>query len=262
MKISETTGDAPPQAISPQAIVATWPRSTPAIAPWWHTILLIAVILTTSLLSSLQSGKDNLAAGHMRHYLTSIAWEWILAVFAWWGIRMRRVPLRQLLGQRRSGWKMWIRDFGIALLFWIVALIVLTAAATVLRLLHLMTAQKAITALAPQGWREILVWLALCITAGVMEEFLFRGYLLQQFSSLGRHDHGNLWLGVIVSSLLFGIAHGYEGIGAMIAISLFGALFSTLAIKRRSLRAGMMAHAWHDAIAGIALAITKHLHAL
>jgi uncharacterized protein len=225
-------------------------------------MLLIAVILTTSLLSSLQSGKNNFAAGHMRHYLTSIAWEWILAAFAWWGIRMRRVPLRQLLGHRRSGWKMWLRDFGIALLFWIMALIVLAASATVLRLMHLMKAQKAITALAPQGWSEITIWLALCITAGVMEEFLFRGYLLQQFSSLGRRDQGNLWLGVIASSLLFGIAHGYEGIGAMIAIALFGAMFSILAIKRRSLRAGMMAHAWHDAIAGIALAVTKHLHAL
>jgi uncharacterized protein len=257
MKISETTGDAPPQAIAD-----IWPLSAPAIAPWWHTILLIAVILTTSLLSSLQSGKDNFAAGHMRHYLTSIAWEWILAVFAWWGIRMRRVPLRQLLGQRRSGWKMWIRDFGIALLFWIMALIVLAVAATVLRLMHLMTAQKAITALAPQGWSEIIVWLVLCITAGVMEEFLFRGYLLQQFSSLGRRDQGNLWLGVVASSLLFGVAHGYEGIGGIIAIALFGAMFSILAIKRRSLRSGMMAHAWHDAIAGIALAITKHLHVL
>jgi uncharacterized protein len=257
MKISETTGDAPTQAL-----VDTWPHSASAIAPWWHTILLIAVILTASLLSSLQSDKGNFAAGHTRHYLTSIAWEWILAAFAWWGIHMRRVPLRQLLGKKRSGWKMCLRDFGIALLFWIMALIILAAAATVLRLMHLMTAQKTIAALAPQGWTETAIWLVLCITAGVMEEFLFRGYLLQQFSSLGRQGQGNLWLGVIASSLLFGVAHGYEGIGAMIAIALFGALFSILAIKRKSLRAGMMAHTWHDSISGIALAIVRHLHLL
>ena len=64
------------------------------------------------------------------------------------------------------------------------------------------------------------------------------------------------------SSLLFGAGHGYEGVGGMIAITAYGALFCVLAILRRSLRAGMIAHAWHDSITGIALAIAKHSHLL
>jgi hypothetical protein len=37
-------------------------------------------------------------------------------------------------------------------------------------------------------------------------------------------------------------------------------LFSVLAIFRRSLRAGMLAHSWHDLIAGLVLALLKSRH--
>jgi uncharacterized protein len=118
--------------------------------------------------------------------------------------------------------------------------------------------QKTVIALAPQSVWEAVLWVALSITAGVVEEFVFRGYLLQQFASLG----GKLWIGVVASSLLFGSAHGYEGIGSMILIVAYGAMFCVLTIQRKSLRAGMMAHAWHDSITGIALTIAKHIHAI
>jgi uncharacterized protein len=47
----------------------------------------------------------------------------------------------------------------------------------------------------------------------------------------------------------------------MILIAAYGAMFCLLALQRRSLRAGMMAHAWHDFITGAALVLAKHLHA-
>lgn len=37
-------------------------------------------------------------------------------------------------------------------------------------------------------------------------------------------------------------------------------MFCFLAIYRRSLRAGMIAHAWHDSITGVLIAIARHLH--
>ncbi len=108
------------------------------------------------------------------------------------------------------------------------------------------------------------MWLALCATAGIVEEFVFRGYMLQQFASLRGNSgmRGKLWIGIVASSLLFGAAHGYEGIGGMIVITAYGAMFCLLAVHRRSLRAGMITHAWHDSIAGIVLAIAKHAHLL
>jgi uncharacterized protein len=133
----------------------------------------------------------------------------------------------------------------------------LAALSTVLYLLHLRRVDKAVLELAPRNAAEFALWVALCITAGVVEEFVFRGYLLQQFASI----KGRLWIGVLASSLLFGAAHGYEGIGAMIAIAAYGAMFCALAMQQRSLRAGMMAHAWHDLLTGAVLALAKHLHA-
>jgi membrane protease YdiL (CAAX protease family) len=229
------------------------------VAPWWHTALLAIVIVGVSILSSLQSKTAGFSGSHnMKRYAVTIAWEWILALLAWWGLRMRRTPLREVLGLRRSGIKEWARDFGIALLFWIMAVIVLGALATILGLLHLMQPQKAVIAIAPQSVAQVFVWLALCSTAGIVEEVVFRGYLLQQFASV----RGKLWIGVLASSLLFGAAHGYEGIGGMIAITAYGAMFCILAIYRRSLRPGMIAHAWHDSITGIVIAIAKHSHLL
>lgn len=256
MKISETTSEVLSTESSPDGNV--WPTPPQPIAPWWHTALLIAMILGASVLGSVHGQSSGLSEHHLRFYAVTIVWECVLAALVWWGIKMRRVPLRQLLGERRAGAKAWFTDFGAALIFWVMAVIVLAAISTVLRLLHLMQIQKAVIALAPQGAREAALWVALSITAGIVEELVFRGYLLQQFAAIG----GRVWLGVIVSSLLFGAAHGYEGVGSMIAIVAYGAMFCALTIQRKSLRAGMMAHAWHDSVTGIALAIAKHLHAI
>jgi uncharacterized protein len=262
MKISENSAEELP--VPAEQGASGWPVPPQPVAPWWHTAIVIAVILGVSVLSSTQGKAAALEQHHLKHYAFTMAWEIALGLLTWWGIRMRRVPLRQLLGERRVGVKAWLTDFGVALIFWVMASVVLAAIASVLRVLHLLHGQKTVFAIAPRtGW-EVLVWVALSATAGVIEEFVFRGYLLQQFASIRGKSTGcgGLWLGVLISSLLFGAAHGYEGLGAMIAIVAFGAMFCVLAIQRRSLRAGMMAHAWYDTFTGIAIAIAKHMRVI
>lgn len=255
MKVSENLAEAPPA-------LAEWPSRTHPVAPWWHTAILVVVIVGVSVSSAFHSKTANFGGSHFRQYGVTIAWEWVLALIAWWGLRMRRTPIREILGLRRSGLREWARDFGIALAFWIIAITILAAIATLLRLVHLVHPEHTVIALAPQTILQVLLWIVLCSTAGIVEEFVFRGYLLQQLSSIraGHNAQGSLWIGVVASSLLFGAAHGYEGVGAMLAITAYGAMFCFLAIHRRSLRAGMIAHAWHDSITGIALAIAKHVH--
>ena len=72
---------------------------------------------------------------------------------------------------------------------------------------------------------------------------------------------GGVWLHWR-SSIIFGAAHLYEGVSGVVAITLFGIMFAWLALRRRSLRAGMLAHAWHDAVSGIALYLLTRAHAL
>ncbi|GGH15300.1 CPBP family intramembrane glutamic endopeptidase [Silvibacterium dinghuense] len=243
---------------------AQWPLPPRKVAPVWHTVLMMVLIAGVSLMSGWQAKAGRMGSHHRMQYATTLAWEWMLAALVWWGLRMQHVPLRQLLhapprgAQETQASHALLKDAGAAFVFWLMSMLVLAALATVLRLLHLMSAQKLIASLAPVGAGEIALWILLCVSAGIAEELLFRGYFLQQFARLG----GRVATGVVVSSLLFGVAHGYEGAGGMIAITAYGAMFGVFAVKRRSLRAGMMAHAWHDAVTGLALTLAKHLHAL
>ena len=64
---------------------------------------------------------------------------------------------------------------------------------------------------------------------------------------------------MLLSALIFGLSHAYEGQQRMILITVYGAMFGTLAILRKSLRPGMIAHAWHDTFQGALLMLADHL---
>jgi hypothetical protein len=120
-------------------------------------------------------------------------------------------------------------------------------------------AARAVVQLAPTNGKEIACWLLLCVLVGVAEELVFRGYLQQQFTAWVR---GAPAAGVVFSAMMFGAAHGYEGVRAMFMLLVFGSLFSLLALFRRNLRAGIFAHTWHDAFAGLMVAFLHSRHVL
>jgi len=242
--------EAPPQLTAPAV-----PRTTSAVAPWWHTALIVSLVVGVSVFNSRPMRLSGLAAHHVQRYLSGIGVEWLLFLLIWWGLRMKRVSLAEVFGFRR-GLRAWGEDFAAAGIFWIISIFVLACIGIVAQLFHLSAPQKALAALAPRNAQEILLWIALSCTAGFVEEFAFRGYLLRQFAAPARA----LWVGVVASSLIFGIAHGYEGSAGMLAIGVYGALFCGLALLRRTLRPGMIAHAWHDIFSGLMLALAHHFH--
>ncbi len=230
------------------------------IAPWWHTTLMVLLILGLSIAGVRQLRSFGDQPLHLAsNYTLTIVYEWVLAGLALWGIWMRKVPLRQLLGERRPGGHAWLVDIGVALAFWAASLVVLGLLGEVLVKVsgsHI-DPQKigdVTQKLAPvTGW-EMLLFLVLSISAGICEELVFRGYLQQQFARMGR----SVRVGVVVSALVFGGAHGYEGIAGVLLIAVYGAMFGMLALRRRGLRTGMIAHAWHDAVSGVALVLLRH----
>lgn len=230
-------------------------RLTSAAAPWWHAALLVVLLAGISFLNTRGATHRGLTQHHAAMYGATMVAEWVLFLLTWWGLRMQRISIAEVLGFRR-GLRAWAQDLGAAAVFWIAAVIILAIVSLSLQRGHLPSAQKALTALAPRNATEMLLWVALCLTAGFCEEFIFRGYFLRQFSS----PIHRVWLGVIVSSLLFGMGHGYEGAAAMIAITIYGALFCALALARDSLRPGMIAHAWHDIFTGVVLFLLRHAH--
>lgn len=245
----------PPQAASGQAN-----GEGGLLAPWWHTALMVLLIIGLSVAGVRQ--LRNFGDQPLRlvaNYSLTIAYEWILAALALWGIHMRKVPLRQLLGEQRPGARSWLADIGVALGYWAGALIVLALLGEALVKIsgsHI-DPQKigdVTQKLAPVTGMEMMLFLVLSISAGICEELVFRGYLQQQFARMGRR----IWAGVALSALVFGGAHGYEGIAGMLLITAYGAMFGVLALLRRGLRTGMIAHAWHDSISGVALVLLRH----
>lgn len=66
------------------------------------------------------------------------------------------------------------------------------------------------------------------IIGGLFEEFLFRGYLLSRMNQLFNHPALGKWVGIIVTSISFSIAHTYQGIGGIINTFIFSVILGLL----------------------------------
>ena len=256
------------------------PATRPAaVAPLWHTLILLIAIVLISVAGATQLSGSHPAVDRMQTYATTGAAELCMLAWVYFGLRLRKVPFRSLLGSFSGSLRSIAIDMGLALGFWVGSLFTLatigvfwtlteaaikhrpffvpgkpvTPDATEQQTLH------TLTQLAPGSGREAIAWIFLCILAGIAEEVVFRGYLHRQFTAWAR---GAVVVGVVVSSLFFGAAHGYQGARNMVLLSIFGVLFSLLALFRRSLRPGIFAHAWQDLFAGLVLAFLKAHHKL
>jgi membrane protease YdiL (CAAX protease family) len=206
----------------------------------------VLIILGLSGLSAYSQGLPSIGNthNHIARYVTSMVMEWLMLGFIWLGLRLRKQPMRVLLGENWGGVRQIPRDFGIGVLFLIVSYFVLSLVS------HLLKAapNAAIRNLLPHTPAEIAVYALLAATAGICEEMIFRGYLQRQFSIFFRSAAA----GVVLQGIMFGAAHGYQGPKLMLVIVVFGVMFGMLAHSRRSLRPGMFAHFLQDLIIGIA----------
>jgi membrane protease YdiL (CAAX protease family) len=177
-------------------------------------------------------------------YVLTILWEWSIVAYVAWGAKRHGSSLRELIGGKWNNWKAFLKDIAIAAEFWLIALVVLGVTSFAL---HATKAGQNIRFLLPQNQLEILLWILTSITAGICEEIIFRGYFQRQFSAWT----GNVPAGVLLSAATFGAAHIYQGWRSAIVILVYGLLFGILAEARKSLRPGMMTHAWQDGFAGL-----------
>jgi hypothetical protein len=275
------------EALPPNDTEIPAPSTPGSIAPAWHTVILIAGIAFLSWQGARELGGGNgVGGGHgagtnvYAIYLSTVISQILMVAWVFFGLRLRKVPFRSLFGNVSGGWVTLLFDFGIAFGFWIASVVTLAT----LNLTWLITnaamhhrsligahgkpvppdpAQQqllhTLSSLAPSNGREVLAWALVCITAGFVEELVFRGYFQRQFTAWGR---GAAAIGVVASALLFGAAHGYQGVHNMIFLTLFGAMFSVLVLFRRSLRPGIFAHAWNDFAMGLLLMAAKARHLL
>jgi uncharacterized protein len=102
----------------------------------------------------------------------------------------------------------------------------------------------------PQSTVELLPYFALAITAGLCEEFLYRGFAMAALAQAGLSS----WLVVLVSSLLFGLAHSYQGRGGIVITFLVGLV---LGVSRLTYNCLVPAIFWHSAVDIVAGVVGK-----
>lgn len=169
---------------------------------------------------------------------------WLMTGTTIAGLYHRRRFLRSLVGPA-----LWNSELGIGVLVFLAGTAILAVVSVALRPFHLTHLREAVLSLGPHTGLELALWMMVSASAGICEELLFRGYLLRQIIDWS----GSRGVAIVVSAVIFGSMHLYEGTAAAIQIAALGTLLAIVALQRRGLRAAMVAHFLQDAVAGLVL---------
>ncbi|QIG79111.1 CPBP family intramembrane glutamic endopeptidase [Stakelama tenebrarum] len=93
----------------------------------------------------------------------------------------------------------------------------------------------------PKSGRALRWGLLVSVAAGVAEEIAYRGYLLPYFEAMLP-----AWAAIAASSMLFGLAHAYQGAGGVVVTGLLGAIFGVIFVTTGSLLLPVLLHALVD----------------
>ena len=126
---------------------------------------------------------------------------------------------------------------------------VVTAA---LRALGLSSMQHPPRSLSPEGPLQTALAVGLVVVVAISEETIFRGYLLGRIRELSR----SATLAVLLSTTIFMLGHGYEGIAGMVGVFVLGLSFALVFLWRKSLVASITMHFMQDLFA---MVIVPHL---
>ena len=143
------------------------------------------------------------------------------------------------------GWRLWV---AIGLVFALVS----TYARTVVRIARskrprrIKIANPRVEKLAPRTRSELSCWVAVSLSAGFCEEFIFRGYLIWAFQPVF-----GLWGAAAFSLVAFAMAHAYQGIKGILATGIVGGLFTLVVLISESLWPAIVLHALVDIEQGL-----------
>lgn len=105
--------------------------------------------------------------------------------------------------------------------------------------------------IAPRAFSELAAYAALSCTAGLSEEFLYRGFVFAVFARVFAPTVFSAFAAAVASSAWFGIGHLYQGRQGVITTFVVGMIFSGARIWTGTLIPSIVAHAGFDLIAGV-----------
>jgi uncharacterized protein len=183
-------------------------------------------------------------------YGSTILFQWLIVFIVLWRSLARTVSPEELGLAASDGWK----------IVW--TSIVLTGFLCVNQVLGLRRITRmpegkrgslfAITEkIMPRTRTETLVYAALACTAGVSEEFLYRGFVFMAFVRMVVNFGPPNAAAAILSSAWFSLAHLYQGRRGIITTCVVGMIFAVVRIWTGSLIPAISAHIGIDLVIGI-----------
>jgi hypothetical protein len=213
---------------------------TAVFAHLLFVLLLVAPLQSVRAIRLLEQRIKSNPRARLEFYRSAILGQWALvpaAVLASWTNGAALAELGIVLPTITAG------RFTLVL---VVAAIVMTQSPLVpfvrKRMLRSKSAQRAIyplRSLLPRSEDEKRSWVGVAMTAGICEEILFRGFMIHYFQS---YFHTNIFAALVLSSLIFGMSHFYQGAANMIRVGFVGLLFGLVFIVTDSLFFPIMLH--------------------
>jgi membrane protease YdiL (CAAX protease family) len=194
----------------------------------------------------LRALRDEPLRARPREYAATIATQWLIvaAAAALW-MRAGR-PWRTVGLVAPGGWRLWAAAAAITLLAMLYGSQAAALARSPKARARVRQAIVPLEALLPHTTPEFRWFLAVSVTAGGCEEFLFRGYFVW---TLGP------WLGWWGAAALgagcFGLLHAYQGRKGIVRTAIVGAVMAVVVALTRSLLPAVALHALIDVGSGL-----------
>lgn len=225
------------------------PTDPESLAPRWHTAALITLMLAVAITGTWLSGHGGVAPRTEPPtsriavvYLPLLIVNFTLLAYVC-RIGRSRNALRDLIGQPWSTKTRAVADVALA-----VAAFLLIEGAE-LSCAHWFGSGRSAGAaqILPHFTSERLAWIVVAVSVGFCEEVVYRGYLRTQMAAFAR----SVPLAVVFQGLLFGIAHGEQGLASASRLAVYGIGLGVLAAWRGSLVPGILCHVALDLVSGL-----------
>lgn len=119
---------------------------------------------------------------------------------------------------------------------------------------------KDLSMIMPTSWNDYKHFLFLAIAAGVCEEIVFRGFLVNYILKAFENQAYNYYLALLVPAIIFSISHIYQGIFAVIKIFSLSLLFGAIFLYSKSLLLVIIIHVLVDLISGAVMVKVYQKH--
>ncbi len=162
-------------------------------------------------------------------------WLWMAHGRDWGALRLV-VP---------HGWRLWVA-IGLAALLVLMQMPPILRYAGSRRPKRVRFGNPAVERLVPRTGAELVWWVAVSLTAGFCEEFIFRGYLISIFTPLI-----TLWGAAAFSVCIFALGHAYQDARGVVATGVIGAILTLIVLGLGSLWPAIVVHALMDIGQGV-----------